>query len=82
MDKEALVILTIFADQYPFMLLLMVQQSEVAAAVICSFTFDFLYFSFPPFFLLLTLTDLIQRVSISWVFLNIPLRAASKDLKT
>lgn len=45
MDEEALVILTIFADQYPFMLLLIVQLGEVAAAVIRSFTFSLSLFS-------------------------------------
>lgn len=72
-DEEALVILTIFTDQYPFMLLLWVHVGEVAPAVTLS---SFLYSLLPSF------APPIQRVSTSWVVHAVPLRAASKDWRT
>lgn len=39
-DEEALVILTIFTDQYPFMLQFWVHLGEVAPAVTLSFPFS------------------------------------------
>ncbi len=80
-DEEALVILTIFTDQYPFMLQFWVHLGEVAPAVTLSFLFSP---SFLPscHFLLLPFTHSIQRVSTSWAVHAVPLRAALKDWRT
>lgn len=79
-DEEALAILTIFTDQYPFMLLLSVHLGEVAPAV----TLSPLYFSLFPSFLVPPSSALysLQRVSTSWVVHAVPLRAALKDWRT
>lgn len=81
-DEEAFVMLTIFTNQYPFMLLLLVCLAEVSPAVTHSFLFSV---SLPSFvlpccyFLPLYFTHAIQRVCTSWEAHAVPLRAALKE---
>lgn len=74
--------LTIFTNQYPFMLLLLVCLVKVSPAVTHSFLFSV---SLPSFvlpccyFLPLYFTHAIQRVCTSWEAHAVPLRAALKE---
>lgn len=81
-DEEAFVMLTIFTNQYPFMLLLLVCLAEVSPAVTQSFLFSVSVPSFVLpccYFLPLYFTHAIQRVCTSWEVHAVPLRAALKE---
>lgn len=79
-NEGALVILTLFTDQYPFMLPLLVCLGEVAPEVTLFLPLFSLCFLLSPHHLLfLFFTHLIQRVCTSWEVLAVPLRAALKD---
>lgn len=74
--------LTIFTNQYPFMLLLLVCLAEVSPAVTHSFLFSVSVCSFVLpccYFLPLYFTHPIQRVCTSWEVHAVPLRAALKE---
>lgn len=81
-DEEALVILTIFTNQYPFVVLLWGHLGEVAPAVTLLSLLILPSFFPSCHFLLLLFTHPIQTVSTSWGVHAAPLRAALKDLRT
>lgn len=69
-DEEALVILTIFTDRYPFRLTLSVSLGDVSPAVTCLTAVFHLH--------LLSFIFLIQRGCTSWEVHTVLLRAAWK----